>query len=82
MVGGTATLLFALYCGYGMMGNDLDNVMTAIVPNYSGRKALGAGGGGVAEARDHIIIKDDYDLALARAKEENKALLVNFTGHT
>jgi len=81
LVGATATVLFSLYCGYGVMGNDLDRVMTAIVPNYSGRKALG-GGGGVTEARDHVIIRDDYDLARARAKEEGKALLVNFTGHT
>jgi thiol:disulfide interchange protein DsbD len=80
MVWATATLLFALYCGYGMLGHDLDRVMTAIVPNYSSQLALGAGRGSARAG--HPIVVDDYDLARARAEAEGRALLVNFTGHT
>jgi thiol:disulfide interchange protein DsbD len=76
----TATLLFALYCGYGL-ANDLDRVMTAIIPNYS--KRLPASGAAAASVeRDHPIVKDDYDAAVAQAAESGRALLVNFTGHT
>jgi thiol:disulfide interchange protein DsbD len=78
MTAATATLLFALYCGYGL-ANDLDRVMTAIIPNYSKRLP----GLGVASVeRDHPIVKDDYDAAAAQASASGRALLVNFTGHT
>ena len=35
-----------------------------------------------AEVAKPEIIKDDYDAALAAAREQGKKLLVNFTGHT
>ncbi len=83
MVGATAVLLFALYCLYGMTGHSLDKIMTAIVPNYSSRDVVGASaGGGGRQERSHVIVKDDYDAALARARQEQKLLLVNFTGFT
>ncbi|MBL8858747.1 MAG: hypothetical protein JNL28_09595 [Planctomycetes bacterium] len=81
MVGATATALFAVYCLYGGLGHSLDPVMTALVPNYSTR--IGGGGeGAVAKVTGHTIIKDDFEGALARAKSEDKLLLVNFTGFT
>ena len=77
-----------LYCGYGVMGNDLDNDDDRHRPAQlalAGRgKALGAGGGAVAEPRDHV----DHQGRLRRSRwplavsEADKALLVNFTGHT
>jgi thiol:disulfide interchange protein DsbD len=80
LVGATATLLFALYCGYGL-DNELDRVMTAIIPNYS--KRIPSGPVGVAQVeRDHPIVKDDYDAARGQARSSGRALLVNFTGHT
>ena len=30
----------------------------------------------------HTIVVDDFEAALAKAREEDKLLLVNFTGHT
>jgi len=79
MVGGFATGLFAMYCLYGGLGHSVDPVMTAIIPNYSSK--IG-GGEGPAEQIGHAIIKDDFEAAVARAKQEGKLVLVNFTGFT
>jgi thiol:disulfide interchange protein len=76
MVGAFGTALFAVYCLYGALGHSLDPVMTALAPNYSTKIGGGAG------ATSHVIIKDDFEGALARAKSENKFLLANFTGFT
>ena len=82
LVAATVVALFAGYCGYGL-NNDMDSIMTAIIPPYSHpRGAAVAGGDGVATRRDHTIVKDDYDAARALAVSEGKALLVNFTGFT
>jgi len=81
MVAGLLFALFGLYCGYGSLGNSMDPIMTAIIPNYSGRIAS-AGEGGKTSATAHTIIKDDYEGALERARAENKLLLANFTGFT
>jgi thiol:disulfide interchange protein len=81
MVAGLLFALFGLYCGYGSLGNSMDPIMTAIIPNYSGRLASATGGPGAPEAA-HTIIKDDYEGALERARSEGKLLLVNFTGFT
>jgi thiol:disulfide interchange protein DsbD len=81
MVGAFGTSLFAVYCLYGALGHTLDPVMTALAPNYSTR--IGGGSeGATATAKEHVIIKDDFEGALARAKAENKFLLANFTGFT
>ena len=79
MVGGFATGLFAMYCLYGGLGHSVDPVMTAIIPNYSSK--IG-GGEGPAEQIGHATIKDDFEAAVARAKQEGKLVLVNFTGFT
>jgi thiol:disulfide interchange protein len=81
MTAGLFFTLFALYCGYGALGNGMDPIMTAIIPNYSGRIA-GMGYGGASSSSLHTIIKDDYEGALDRARAEGKLLLVNFTGFT
>ena len=84
LVFGLLTMLFSLYCGYGALGREMDSVMTAIIPNYShasvGTASLGTGGTRANAA--HVIIKDDYEAALARARDENRLVLVNFTGFT
>lgn len=84
LIGATLVFLFSLYCGYGMLGHSLDTIMTAIVPNYSTPLAGGSpsSGGASARAETHEIIKDDYDRALERARDERKLLLVNLTGFT
>jgi thiol:disulfide interchange protein DsbD len=79
-VWGIGTLLFAVYCLYGAVGNSVDPVMTALAPNYS--TAIARGGADAESAQGHVIVKDDYDMARARAAEERKLLLVNFTGFT
>ena len=79
MVIGLVCVLFALYCANGAAGSVMDPVMTAIIPNYSTRPLVGAGG---EAQRKHAIVVDDYDAARKRAREEGKLLLVNFTGYT
>jgi DsbC/DsbD-like thiol-disulfide interchange protein/cytochrome c biogenesis protein CcdA len=91
MVGAMCVLLFSLYCGYGVLGHRLGDVMAAIAPPIEyGKEELEiaaaspslAPGIGVraASPRAHVIVKDDYDAARSRAREEGKLLLVNFTG--
>jgi thiol:disulfide interchange protein DsbD len=81
MVWGAGTMLFAVYCMYGAIGNSVDPIMTALAPNYSSAIPV-AGGGGTSAALGHTIVKDDYEGALAQAQREGKGLLVNFTGFT
>ncbi len=83
MVWGVGTFLFAVYCMYGALGHSVDPIMTALAPNYSTAIAgSGTAGSSAATAKGHVIVKDDYDAALARAASEGKLLLVNFTGFT
>jgi len=76
---GVATALLAGWCLWGMSGKKLDFVMTAIAPNYSGGRL---GWNWYTPGGTWTIVKDDYDSALARAAEEDKLLLINFTGFT
>lgn len=74
---GAATVAFALYCGYGVPGNQLDEtVMTALVPPYTNADW--------AEVNPalHEVVVDDWELAKKRALEQDKLVLVNFTGLT
>jgi len=84
MVGATGVFLFALYCGYGMLGFSLDRIMLAIVPNYSTAPAGAedAAAGGSARAKSHTIIKDDFEKAVELARSSDKLVLINFTGFT
>ena len=79
LTSGALSLLFALYCLWGMSGKKLDFVMTAIAPNYSGGKL---GWSWYSPGGSWTIVKDDYDAALAQAAREDKLLLINFTGFT
>ncbi len=82
LLGGLATMLLALYCGYGALGNRLDLVMEAIAPPYHApqTQSVGRARGGATEG--HKIVENDYDKALLAANAEHKWLLVNFTGYT
>jgi len=78
-LGGAATLAFAAYCFWGMSGRNLDYVMTAFAPPYSG----GVLGWKWYDAGENwSLVRDDYDAALELARKEKKLLLVNFTGLT
>jgi len=74
---GALTILFSLYCGYGIPGNKLDGfIMTPLIPPYV-----------LVEDWDpnkprHEVVKDNWDLALQQAIEQDKLVLVNFTGFT
>ena len=78
---GVGVLALAGYSAYGVPGNELDKIMTAIVPPYSDVRLLDFFDGEVAAAK-HEIVKDDYEEALARASASGKLVLVNFTGFT
>ena len=74
---GLCFALFAAYCMHGWTGARMDDVMTAIVPNYSFQEE-----GGGRRIAQHEIIKDDFEAAKASALDQGKLLFVNFTGHT
>jgi thiol:disulfide interchange protein len=85
LLSGMAFLCFAIYCGFGALGNKLDVVMTSIAPPYSAPRVAGfeTGGSDVAKAerKDHEIVLDDLERAKVLAIEQKKLVLVNFTGH-
>jgi len=80
MAGGMFVTLLAAYFLFGAMGNRLDMIMTSFIPNYSNSMVMSGGGGHAKAASKHILVYDDPDAALARAKKEGKLLLYNFTG--
>ncbi|HLU38009.1 MAG TPA: cytochrome C biogenesis protein, partial [Planctomycetota bacterium] len=79
LVGGLATILFAVYCVFGALGSPMDAVMSGIVPNYS---AVAADGGNrfAALQPKHTIVRDDHDRAVQLAAAEGKLVLMNLTG--
>jgi thiol:disulfide interchange protein DsbD len=76
---GAGLFALALYFAYGMRGKELDPVMTAILPNYSGGRLMPEWW---HSGSRHAIVVDDFAAAVAKAEQEGKLLLVNFTGHT
>lgn len=79
MLVGFATVMFAMYCFYGMLGHRLDAGMTSLIPPYSQRIDTG-GGATSAATQGHTIIEDEFDRTLEQARKEGKLMLVNFTG--
>jgi hypothetical protein len=79
MVAGVGTLLFAIYCGFGALGHQLDRTMTAFLPDYSSSSTLVGKAGG--EKKSHLIVVDDLEAARKAAIAANKIVLINFTGH-
>ena len=72
---GALSILFGLYCGYGIPGNKLDGqIMTPLLPPYAWVWD--------PYAPKHEVVKDDWERALELAREESKLVLVNFTGFT
>lgn len=85
LVWGTATFLFGAYCVYGATGGGMDPVMTALIPPYSNTtraESVAMADATNAEPKGHVIIEDDFEAAVARAKAEKKLVLINFTGVT
>lgn len=84
---GTIFVLLATYFAFGAMGYQVDEITTAIAPPYNAERlgaaapAEGGSSGGHAHG-GHTIVEDDFDKALAVAREKGKKLLVNFTGVT
>ncbi|MFK7743010.1 MAG: cytochrome c biogenesis protein CcdA, partial [Planctomycetota bacterium] len=79
MAMGMLVTLLAAYFMFGAMGNRLDPLMTSFAPSYS-NAIVHAGAGGAGESKKHVIVYDDPDAAMERAREEDKLLLYNFTG--
>lgn len=77
LLAGGALLAFALSLIPGMWGARLGELEAYLPPPEGG--FLAAGRGGTAEGLTWL--KNDYRGALARAREENKLLLVSFTGY-
>jgi thiol:disulfide interchange protein DsbD len=67
--------VFTAYCGYGLLGNDLKQFSGFLPPNYYSwfeKKT---------QCPNNLSCFKDYDEALAYAKQQNKPLLVDFTGY-
>lgn len=81
LLAGLAAVSGALYFFSGAMGYRLDWITEALAPPYHAAR-IGAAGGGAApgEKAAWTIVEDDLEGGLARAREEGKLALVNFTG--
>ena len=81
MVGGIVTFLFAIYCGFLTLGFQMDPLLTAFAPPYSTAPARSAAGGDEhTSGAAWELLTDDYEGAIAKAKAQDKLLLINFTG--
>jgi thiol:disulfide interchange protein DsbD len=71
---GVLSVLFAAYCGWGLMGNDL-HLLSGFPPPkfYSLRKQE-------SHCPHNLSCYHDYDEALKAAKLQNKPIMVDFTG--
>ena len=79
MATGMLVTLLASYFLFGAIGNKLDSSMTSFIPPYSNSLAAQSSGKSAVQAA-HVIVKDRPDQAIAKAREQNKMLLYNFTG--
>ena len=75
LVGCAAAVLFTFWIGTGLRGQRLGELEPFLPP-------AGANAGGVANENELTWVLNDYEGALARAKAENKQLLIDFTGYT
>lgn len=82
MASAVVSLIFSVYLGaYGLLGFQMDPIMTSILPGYRAERAADWGGGGGGGAvKERVLVKDDLDAAVAAARAQDKLLLVNFTG--
>ncbi len=78
MLLGVAFLIFAISLVPGMWGAKLGEI-DAYIPAATSQISFGGSGGTAAEGIPWM--KDQYRDALARAKQENKLVLVDFTGY-
>jgi thiol:disulfide interchange protein DsbD len=71
-------LIFSLSLVPGLFGYSLGYI-DALIPVQAKSASLGSGGGG--SSAGPTWMKDQYKEALAKARQENKLVFVNFTGH-
>jgi len=76
LLAGSAFLVFSFSLLPGMFGSRLGELEAYVPPPRAGTGFLAAGESGGLE-----WMKDRYEEALARARAENKLVLVNFTGY-
>lgn len=74
---GLATAGFAVFCFWGLPGRPMGELMSAFLPPYSGGRFFPQW---YVVATNWPIVENDYEQALALAEEQEKLLLVNFTG--
>jgi thiol:disulfide interchange protein DsbD len=69
--------LTAFYCFYAISGRPIDPNLAAFVPEAE----YGAQSGSQSAPGD-VVWLDDFDKAVALAKQENRPIFINFTGYT
>jgi len=77
MLVGALFLIFSISLVPGLFGYSLGEI-DALIPVQAKNSARLGGGG---EGPGPVWMKDQYKEALARARQENKLVFVNFTGH-
>jgi len=85
MLLGLAAISLALYFAFGALGYRLDRITESLSPPYHAPVHEGVKGPGGRGGKDQprvawTIVEDDLRAGLARAKEEGKRALINFTG--
>jgi thiol:disulfide interchange protein DsbD len=84
MLLGLAAISLALYFAFGALGYKLDRITESLAPPYHaevhGNAKGPAGRGGKESGIAWTIVEDDLEAGLAKAREEGKRALINFTG--
>jgi thiol:disulfide interchange protein len=78
MLVGALFLIFSISLAPGLFGYSLGDI-DALIPVQAKTTTARIGGGG--EGAGPVWMKDQYKEALAKARQENKLVFVNFTGH-
>lgn len=83
MLFGLGAEILSGYFFLGVLGFRLDLVTEAIAPPYSAERAEttgGSGSDGTQLDRGRLVVEDDLEAGLTRAKAAGKRALLNFTG--
>ncbi len=81
MVIAVLVIIFGAYCTYGSQGWQMDRIMNAIIPDYSGQRvSVSHSANPEVSSNEPVIVEDDFEGGLALALQKGQLALVNWTG--